>query len=235
MDLKISPGDPIKENSPITKAMRENRRIFTRFDDDKLWSQPFIAISMPIQNQGQVIGAISISETVERQDSLKKIANNISDHVSLLASTSEEVSAQAQEIAGLSKMMAELTANSQNKAQSTDEIIRVIKNISRQTNLLGLNAAIEAARAGDYGRGFGVVAQEIRNLSGSTTNSITEVEKIIKEIQHDSTETCKQVQQVDNIIGDAVNAIAHLAEALQELNTTAKELTLEADSLSQDR
>lgn len=53
--------------------------------------------------------------------------------------------------------------------KKTDEIIRFVQNVSKQTNLLGLNAAIESARAGEMGKGFSVVANEIRNLSTKTT------------------------------------------------------------------
>lgn len=108
--------------------------------------------------------------------------------------------------------------DSQNKVKETNEVLHMIKTISGQTNLLGLNAAIEAARVGEAGRGFGVVAEEIRKLASSSAESIKKGEVIIQGIQEQSIGTSKKIQQMDEVVSHIAEAITHLTEAVQQAN-----------------
>lgn len=224
LDLKIVVGQPFEPGSATRRAINENRQVFAKMDKS-IKGIPYIVLATPIRDpQNKIIGVVTITEPVERYEQFGEMAATLAEAISSLASTSEEISAQTEEIAAISRTLTDSARESQARVQETDQMLGLIKRIAAQTNLLGLNAAIEAARVGEQGRGFGVVAQEIRKLAADSADSIKNVETIIQQIKAMSENSYQQTSQIDLSITQVAEAISHIAASVQQISLMSEKL-----------
>lgn len=125
------------------------------------------------------------------------------------------------------------TRKLQDKAEEVDEILVIIGNIAEQTNLLALNASIEAARAGESGRGFVVVAEEIRKLAENTKHSLkdvagitTELKTKISDVEDLMTNNNNHITEGNNIVGDTVHNVKDMISELKGFTETIKNINV---------
>ncbi|CAK2539528.1 methyl-accepting chemotaxis protein [Vibrio crassostreae] len=158
-------------------------------------------------------------------------ANNVADSASDTARNTDEADKQSQHtqqlihntvdniqgLAGQLGTASEAVANLDNDVNNIAKVLDVIGDIAEQTNLLALNAAIEAARAGEQGRGFAVVADEVRNLAGRTQSSTKEIQLMINNLQEGSRNAIQTMEVCAATSESTVTESQNASEALQQI------------------
>ena len=141
-------------------------------------------------------GNKSISNSINQVQDVKDKANKTSGSINELGELSEKIG----------------------------EIVELINSISAQTNLLALNAAIEAARAGEAGRGFSVVADEIRELAEESSEATENIANLISKIQNRVEGTIEQMKEAEESVSESVDAIRNTEDSFEDINNAAKSL-----------
>ena len=180
------------------------------------------------------------ANAVQAEDETRKAIKNVQQGNSNL----EQSIALIQNINESAQETATMIEALRNSALDIGEVTNVISSISEQTNLLALNAAIEAARAGEQGRGFAVVADEVRKLAGKTQESTQSIQDIITKLQAQSEQAndnmIKNVSAIresvtlsENVKG-SFNDIIHSVQAISDINTLVATASQEQYSVTED-
>ncbi|MBI2779856.1 MAG: PAS domain-containing protein [Gammaproteobacteria bacterium] len=161
------------------------------------------------RNAGQAASAARNADA-EAQKGKRVVGDNI-----------DAIDALAAEVERAAQVIQKLEAES----GSIGTVVDVIKSIAEQTNLLALNAAIEAARAGEQGRGFAVVADEVRTLASRTQQSTQEIQQMIQRLQSGASEAAKVMVQGRSQAQDAVKQAAQAGESLESITRAVANIT----------
>lgn len=129
--------------------------------------------------------------------------------------------------------LAESIATLENRINQIGDITMVISDISSQTNLLALNAAIEAARAGEQGKGFAVVADEVRKLAEQTAGSAEQITGLISQIQIDSKNTSLSMTTAANDVDAGITIVQDAGESFHRIEHSVQELVILVEEVSQ--
>lgn len=209
-------GAPFPEGSTPLLVMQSGERT-VREVPAKVYGVPFKSYAIPLRENGEVVGCLMIAKSIETIRSVKDAISSLSAEIEQVMKAVNEITEGVQVASENNQFVFGLMDNLLAETQKMNEILAVINKFSNSTKILGLNASIEAARAGAAGKGFTVVAHEIERLSGNTTDSAREIGTMVGGIE-------AQVNDISEKSRETTDAITQQAASLQEIAATIENL-----------
>lgn len=252
-----------RDNLVEAKRLRKEQRLQAeRAEQDKRTAMMELADKFDTQVGGMIGSLAAASTELEATaQSMKQVADETSGHSQTVASSSEQASANVNTVASAMEEMTasageiaaqvttvhsrslEMAENAKNAngtvsnlnhlVENIGEVVVAIQDIAEQTNLLALNATIEAARAGEAGKGFAVVADEVKSLATETSKKTEEINEKISEIQEATRDSVDVMQKIIRNIDDIDESVGSVSVAVEQQNATTSEISRSVSEASQ--
>ncbi|CAK4074199.1 chemotaxis protein [Vibrio variabilis] len=181
----------------------------TTHNNSQMQRDQTIQVVTAINQMGATISEIA-SNAATAAETASQASDNTQVGQDVVNKAKDAISRLASDIESTGQVVEQLASTT----QDIGSILDVIRDISEQTNLLALNAAIEAARAGEQGRGFAVVADEVRNLASRTADSTEEIQKMINQLQSDAKDAVTAMEAGKAVTGEGVSSSDEAVEVL---------------------
>ena len=172
----------------------------------------------------RVVGSVEDISSQIRKEDFDKLIADFTDEINQMTDAMSSILVTTDVLAIAQEKSLSISKEAQQRASETKNIISVIQNIAFQTNILALNASIEAARAGSHGKGFAVVAEEVRSLAKMSSDAASQIESELGAIQNSSDLITNDIEGTFSVVNDQTSLVADIKNVLDKLVSTYEEL-----------
>lgn len=225
IDLGLKKGDLIMEddatiNQALAGVASTNRHPAT------IYGYPLVTSGLPIYDDTRhVVGTLSIAYTLENEERLEELMQDVQTISDNLLARVQNVAAQTEELSATTEQLLVNSRQAVAESEQVNEVAFLIREISEQTNLLGLNAAIEAARVGEQGAGFDVVAKEVRKLAVHTKEATHNIELSLGDVKCSIKHMEQELSAVTSATNSQAEVVVELSEIIQHLNEMSSRMS----------
>jgi len=223
----VKVGNALKESDIASKTLKTRQFSMSEVDAD-IYGVPVFVINYPLfddDNENELVATFGIAIPKKLAVQLRDISIHLKDGLGEISAAIQQLAASASQIHTNEKELNKDIKGIINLSGEINNVSEFIKKIAGETNMLGLNATIEAARVGEAGRGFGVVADEIRKLSEHSKGTVPKLKKL--------------TDNINSVVGEAsekskisLQSSQEQAAATEEITASIEEITLIAEELN---
>ncbi|MDQ0207496.1 methyl-accepting chemotaxis protein [Alkalicoccobacillus murimartini] len=230
MDIKV--GSPVEKGFENFSYIK-NKDVTIAQLPKEIYGFAFDITYIPFKDENdEIVAALSLNASRKELDRIEELMGETSNISDQLLSGIQQVAAHSQQLSATSDQLLKNAVRTVDQSDAVTNITNFIGDISRQTNLIGLNAAIEAARVGQAGAGFGVVASEVRKLSDETKKAANQIDDTLKKIQTSIKQMQQEISDITDASNDQAQLVSDFMKNIEILNTQNKEFKHYVHSLN---
>ncbi|BAU26851.1 methyl-accepting chemotaxis protein (MCP) signaling protein [Aneurinibacillus soli] len=222
IDLKLTVGESMTKykNSVTYQVLQTGKKTRNEVGSEHL-GVAYISTATPIIERGEMVGVLAAVTSNQKLDVLRKGAHELNALVQEMISSSEEITESSDRTA---KRLQALSGESEvlnSDIKNVETILNYVKNMASRTQILGLNAAIEAARSGQYGRGFSIVADEIKKMAVSSKEATEEIQTQLNRMQQGIEEITLSIRDITSQTGQHSTSAEEFHLMVEKVAATA--------------